>query len=690
MKKLMTLFSVFLLTSFLLVGQGLNYKKIISERNLVDPEVFLSQLREYQKEHSSFSNAYYQIGKSELLAFSTLDPIVYRVASRQYIYNAKTNFSLARNYVDKKEVTKDPEWYDMPPLKDKDSLFAMTVNSLDENYQAAIKYADAYERLLLHYDKAVGFYLQAQKDFIDINTSAQNLRQLFLQTNEGLKFAIQEVGVSFDSSMYHLDRYRETYQLLPHLDKREVKVNFNAIDHFRMNGITPTNFLADEIDVWDYRDWSDRFSKLIEEEVDGLKDEIRNAFEFFAETNGRLINGDQCIQATIDDRKFQRIINLVTKYDNQSELIDIFTYLLAKLEYGNQVNYERNCNLISNLPTDDFISRKARIYQTLSQTYNYTDSLNRTIAYTERGQQSFRWFFEEMLSGDKASDDFAANQRMENRMAFRNEADKLRALKLKQTFEVPVGSQCYSQEENQLYYEIGEDNQDNFCVSKSLPLSGSLTLLLGRKGEELKLLGARKVEEDYKILWEQGSPQKSGIDYFKVISDSSFVIGGVDKSAWLKHVSTRGLERSEIRLKSSDTIVDVSYNELQGAFTVVQANGTKHTLSTISFVGKTLSSQAFELPGKFLNVWRQEKAFWFFTSREENQQTIISALVLNLETGEFSEEIKYVSRYLHTDILLVKNDNETITLMSSNAENEEETIYSLLDYLGAIRYEEIF
>lgn len=686
MRKLTILFAAFLSTS-LLLGQGLNYKKVIAEQNLVDQEVFLSQLRQYQKENSAFSNAYYQIGKIELLSFSILDPIVYRVASRQYIYNAKTNFSLARNYVDRKEVTKNPEWYDMPDLKDKDSLYAMTVNSLDDSYRSTIAYADSYERLLFHYDNAVTNYLKARQDFININTSADNLRQLFLQTDDDLKLAIKEVGVSFDSSMFHLDKYRETYQSLPHIKKREVKVNHNFIDHFRMNGITPTNFLADEIDVWDYKDWSDRFLKLIEEEVDGLKDEIRNAYGFFTQTNSQLIGGEECIQATIDDRKFRRIINLVTKYDNKSTLIDIFGYLLAKLEYGNQVGFEKNCNPLDNFPTDDFISRKARIYQTLSGTFNYTDSLNNSIVSAGGLQQSFQWFFDEFMPNGSA--DFVKGQEEENARAFRSEVEEIRTLTSMQHFEVLASDQCYRLEEGTLSFEIGEDNEENFCLSRSMQLSDSLTLLFGKKGEEIKIIGAHQIGEDFTLRWEQPVPD-SGISFFKIITDSSFVIGGQEKTSWLRHVSSSGAERSAFRLKSADTIIDVSYNDLQGAFTIVQANDTKHTLSTVSLAGKTLSSQSFDLPGKFLNVWRQEKAYWFFTVREEDQKSVVSALVLDLETNEFREEIKYACDYLLANPLLVKNDNESITLLSKNAANEQEAVYSLLDYNGNIKYEEIF
>ena len=84
----------------------------------------------------------------------------------------------------------------------------------------------------------------------------------------------------------------------------------------------------------------------------------------------------QCLaQANPDVQRFQRIINLVTKYDTESVLIDIFRYLTVKMEFGNQLAYEVNCNDNTGTPTDDFLSRKSRIYQNLFLNYLYTDSL---------------------------------------------------------------------------------------------------------------------------------------------------------------------------------------------------------------------------------------------------------------------------------------------------------------------------
>ncbi|MEP1096152.1 MAG: hypothetical protein ABJG78_13645 [Cyclobacteriaceae bacterium] len=685
--KTLSILSIAIAVSFMGVAQPSAYRKIMSEKDQLDPEVFFAQLKGFQAANKEFSNVYYQLGKFELENFSNLDPLVDRIASRQYVYNSKTNFSLAKNFLDEKEVARNPEWYDVPPLK-RDSVIVLANNLMDEKYQGTINYAEAYEKLLFHYDKAVTHYLRAREDFITINTSAENLRQLFLKTNDSLKQAIRNVGTSFDSSMHHLDNYRETYQLLPHTEKRKVIVNFNKIDHFRMNGITPTNFLADYIDVWDYKHWSEDFLNLIKVEVDGLQEEIRTAYDFFTSTNNRLVNGEECIQANIDDRKFQRIINLVTKYDNQSVLIDIFRYLLAKLEYGNQLVYERNCNIISGPPTDDLISRKARVYQNLFSAFAKTDSVDNLILTSGHGQKSFEWFFSEMMDGENGSLDFANKQRLENKSSFRDEVVKLAELSGKQRFQSDsIYYQTFSVNDSLLVSGGNREAADSIEVFNRLEVSDSLHFLIAKEVGNVKILGAQQIEEDYIVLWEQSTYKNEDIEFFKTVSDSSFVIGG---RTWLKHISHSGLEKSTIKLKSKDSIVFVNYNELQGSFEIVQAKDTIYTMTTIGFNGAVSVDGPVVLPGKFLNMWSQDQSLWFFSASDTEQNTVITASLWDGETKKINEKIEYNFSSLMTNPLLIKNDNESITVLSQNAQSENEFIYSILDYSGSIQHEEIF
>ena len=168
MRQLFTV--LFIVCFFFSSAQTSTFKKLLSEKGTVNKEVFYDQLVSFQKENVEFSNVYFQIGKLELDNFLSFDPIVSRVASRQKVYNAKTNFGLAKNYLDEKEIARYPDWYDAPDLKDKDSLTSIGLSNVENNFENSGKYAELYEDLVNNYDRAVFHYLRAREGFIGKNT----------------------------------------------------------------------------------------------------------------------------------------------------------------------------------------------------------------------------------------------------------------------------------------------------------------------------------------------------------------------------------------------------------------------------------------------------------------------------------------------------------------------------------------
>lgn len=669
-------------------GQTGAFRKILKEKSTVDRETFFDQLIQFQQENVEFSNVYYQLAKLELEIFSSLDPIVDRVASRQRIYNAKTNFGLASNYLDEREISRFPDWYDVPDLPDKDSVTVMGKNKVEKSYEDVMNYAEYYEELISNYDRAVYHYLKARERFIEINTSADNLRQLFLKADDSLKMEVKSVGVSFDSSMYHIDIYRDIYQKLPYKKKRKVNIIKRNIDHFRMNGITPANFLADDIEVWDYREWSDRFLELLKEEVDGLHEEIIAAYKFFIATNEKMVDGEDCIQAEVDDLKFQRIINLITKYDNESVLIDIFQYLIAKLEYGNKLVYERVCNELDEPPTDDFLSRKARIYQNLYTSFEKADSLNETIISSGHGQASFQWFFDEMMPGEKGSNEFAEEQQKENIKSFKAELLGLMESVNQQRFKTDSLTECY--EMDSVFLIPGALSEGSFCTQKSLQLNDSLHLLLGKVGDKNLLLGAMPMEEDYQKEWEFEPTKSSPISFFKIVGDSSFIIGGDEGRSWVTQLTQSGAVHFTTSLRSGDPIRNVLVNQLQGVATVLQKGSPGFTLSKVNFNGKVESSTNISLTGEYVGMFRQEQALWFFTLKKTPEGSQLLASVYSEVDGSITQELSYSFNTDLRDPTIIKNDNEYITVLSNSAFADNEIVYALINYEGEIEYEKVF
>ena len=197
MKKLLTLLCLFAFAD--LLGQAGEYRKILEAQRSQTKDEFFFALQDFQRLNPQFSNVYFQLAQANMDYFSSADPIISRVASAQYIYNAKINAGLSKSFYDEKEAIKNPEWYNLPKIRERDSLVIMINQKVDGLYDSVLVYTDRYEALISNYDKAVQKYLTSREGFVAINNSSNNLRELFLKADKSLEDAIDQVGQDFDS-----------------------------------------------------------------------------------------------------------------------------------------------------------------------------------------------------------------------------------------------------------------------------------------------------------------------------------------------------------------------------------------------------------------------------------------------------------------------------------------------------------
>lgn len=691
----MKIFRLVLFFSFCCFGafaQINEYKKVLASKRSSSAEAYYKSLKDFQKNNSQFSNVYFQLGETELEFFREFDPIVNRNGSRHYIYNAKINYGLSKGFLNTKEAIKYPAFYNIAS-SNKDSLVALIQAKVDKKYETVVLYSEAYERLLIHYDKAVDFYLKAQQKFIDINTSSENLRALFLTANNTLRQNIKEVGQDFDSCIYHLERYKSAYQELPHKKKRKVKLNLQKIHHFRMNGITPSNFLADEIDLWDYHEWSQNFSRLLNDEVDGLREEIEQAYVSYLEINEKMMFGEECLQTNVDNLKFQRIINLITKYDSESILIDVFSYLDSKLKFGNQLVYEKNCNVIESLPTSSLLSRKVRTFKNLHAEVDKVDSVAQAVANTSGTTTNFKWFYNEYMPGEGGYLKFSNDQIKENNEGFKSELNYFMSLINNQYLTSDSINICYLQKDSLLIADSKSTEGKTSCILKKLSVSDSLDITLISVDNAFLVTGLKRIGSNYKMLWKFQAP--SPIEFFKVLTDSTFIYGGNTEQLWLNHISSSGVQIASISIKETDSIQDVYYNELIGVYSIVtgyeqSASGGGYSYHTVGSNGKLKSSEILPIEGTFANLFINDQNNWVFSESEGDSGTVVFATVFDGSLKEVGEAIKYSFSNNIIFPRVIKNDNKDITIIGNDKNNELGIIYALIDYEGNIKYETNF
>jgi hypothetical protein len=184
--------------------------------------------------------------------------------------------------------------------------------------------------------------------------------------------------------------------------------------------------------------------------------------------------------------------------------------------------------------------------------------------------------------------------------------------------------------------------------------------------------------------------------FLKLVTDSSLVCVNAGNKPVLKHMDFNGKERFKTSLRHRDRVKNVYFNQLRNTYTVVQQAGFNEELKEGSYRftqynhrGKLTDDLKVTLPGEFLNVLTSDTTIWVFSNTNTDNGTTITASILDRSTGETDSTLVYSFSQVMDSPALIKNDNESLTILGNQAEARERVVYGLIDFKGNIRYERL-
>lgn len=673
-------------------AQHAEYKDIVEMESILQPEKYYYLLVDFRKSNPHWANVYYRIGLTQRILFSNLDPLVDRHICKDMLNSTKVHLGLAKAYIDEKEARKNYSWYHIDKVKNKDSLVWLVENRIDSLYRLAEEEEKKFGLLLYNFDKAVSNYTMAKESFIAINTRAPNLRELFLTSGEPLKQEVKNCAMRFDSCLYYLGQYEKLYAQLPQTFRRDINISLIDVKHYRMNGVTQPDFHYSNLKLWNYRKWSDSFLSRIEKEVDGMRNDIVEAYQAFSTQTTRMLKNDECIQINVDDLKLQRLVNLIDKYDNRCLLTEIYRYQMAKLNYGNLVAYENNCNIEEMAPSDDYLSRKARILKNIHSAFKKADSLSARIVGSKKTTTSFQWFFDEYMPGKNGYLFFTEKEKQENNEVFRSHVNNFLSLKRQQMLQPGDTSVYYIEEQDTLYqaFDPGADNTIQILKMASMP--GGIKIMITRDNKNrASIMGGHPIEDGYRMVWSESLPASQKPYYYKIISDSSLLIASGAKRNSIKHFDLWGNKAGQFSLPSASPVVSVNYNELLHHYQVVQevsydtlTRTGRYLLTEINPRGSISHTARLSLPGQFLAMFVKDDINYIFSHKEDMGMSAFTVSALDQDFKNLEQDFTYQYVFKFDSPVVVKNDDALITIVGKVTDNKYNMLYSIIDYNGNI------
>jgi hypothetical protein len=414
MNRFYTILIVSVLFASSVSAQKLDYEDVYASlKTSKDFEVY-QVLMDYQKAYPYFANTYYQLGLICQKWMRQYDPFLQTEEVRENIKNAGLFFSLCLTYCDESDVRKNKEYYrEVQPAKGEEFasfiLVQQDIKSRMKDVEIFKKYHNLDVRSLVN---CVSKYNLSISIFRDINMQNSRLKDLYFLPDKIITTKLNELKLNFDSAIFYFNALNSQLKEYP-LGNYNPAYKLAAVDVYRLHGLTPSNFLNNEVVLWDFGSWVNSFRIVLTSDIAELNRKAGETDKLHTEFVSRLKQKD-ILGIPRDYQVNPALLNKIYKYDFKSALGKLFEYQEMKINYLQQ--YAVSAKNVNDSLMLRVSENKADYYYQLSEYKQHTDSLLTILKLdaTEAEINKYSAFFQEHYNGHKGLLQYIDNQKTDN------------------------------------------------------------------------------------------------------------------------------------------------------------------------------------------------------------------------------------------------------------------------------------
>jgi len=419
----------------LLVGfqtSAQKYKDVYeSIKNLSDDDAY-QQLREYSTiKNNSHSASLYKMALILERRIEKYDPFLQERPVNQNIYNAELYLSLAKLNFDEKVARQDGRYFDdvVPANPKKDPNYQEINDAIDGHIKKIKAFKNVFVENRNNLYSAATKYNECIRIYNEINKKNSKLKDLYFLVDDNFEKQLNALKINFDSTLYYLDKLKKSLKARP-MHNYTFEYHLNPIVIYRMHGLTPANFLAPTIELWDFDLWIKTFNDVYSNEITYLYKSIDEA-----ETqNCKYVSALEKKQIDNVPENYHvspYLINKIYKYDYESLANSLLLYQESQIRYMYQLeSYRSDTSLFAmgvNYPAMNHFT-KALEYRraTDSLLVSFNDNIS------AEGIKKYSNIFEKKYKGEKELKEYTKNEQVFNNKTFEtavnNFADRLLAM----------------------------------------------------------------------------------------------------------------------------------------------------------------------------------------------------------------------------------------------------------------------
>jgi len=353
-------------------SQDLKYKDIYEVILTGDKEKSYTLLLAYQKQDPDFANTYFQLGIIAHEWAKSYNPFTDYFFTKLFIYNTKLYYNLARHSM-KNESKSNYKYYKNVtiPIENK-KLQENDINNYIDKQTADIAFYEInVNKIIKYYNKTVENYNFCVNTFKQINTDYSIIKNIYLSEDVDFISNLNKLEVHFDSTLFYFAEYKLAIKEYP-IKNYNQNYKLKKIVTYRLDGLTNSNFLDNNIIIWDYKSWVANTSKISKTAISNNKNDIdlthKKIEQKLTQLSANKYSNDIPTFKVDDKFKFK-----IGKYDHNSLLVRLFEYQESK------VNFLIMLHKKINKPKDTIIytnKKLAQYYKGITEIKLKADSLN--------------------------------------------------------------------------------------------------------------------------------------------------------------------------------------------------------------------------------------------------------------------------------------------------------------------------
>jgi hypothetical protein len=376
---LLVVFIFFFSNQFAFGQKNLKYKDVFKTVEEKSKEEAYSVLLVYQKQDPFFANTYLQLGMISQFWSKDYDPLTNIKDVEFFIYNTNLYYGLALSKIDQKEVRKNIKYYlNIDRFKGREEVEFEEVRSyIQEQMDANTEYSKNVQIVTRLFNLSIKHYNNCVRIFKEINSNNNKIKDIYLTASARFLENLNELESSFDSTIYYLQNYQTAIKSYP-IKSYNQKYKLLPIETYRLHGLTGSDFLNDEIPIWNYGVWVKNIKQVLNTEIADMRNQINIADQKLNENISMLTEAREYKPDFTRLKVDEKLKYKIGKYDYQSILLKLFNFKESK------INFIADLRNPVNNPKDTLtkfsLLEKARFYESVLNSKKKCDSLNKDIS----------------------------------------------------------------------------------------------------------------------------------------------------------------------------------------------------------------------------------------------------------------------------------------------------------------------